>query len=57
MSFLARLREPSTMAGIGVVLALFGVNLAPEQLQAASQVAAAIAGVAAIVLREGQGDQ
>ena len=51
-AFLARLREPSTYAGLAVVLALFGINVAPEAWSAIVQAISAAAGLAAVVLRE-----
>ena len=47
---LARLREPSTLAGLGVLAALFG--LPPDTIAMGSQVIAAVAGVAAVLLPE-----
>lgn len=50
-AFLARLREPSTMAGLSALLMLAGV---PAGLpEAATQAAAAVAGLLAVLLPEG----
>ncbi len=51
-TFLARMREPSTYAGLAVLLGLFGVSLAPEMAQSAIQAATGLAAVAAMVMRE-----
>lgn len=47
-----RLREPSTMAGLAVLLGLFGVPAAPEILQGTAQVVTGLFGLAAVVMRE-----
>jgi hypothetical protein len=47
---LQRLREPSTAAGLGVLLALFGAP--PGVPELVGQVVAAGAGIAAILLKE-----
>lgn len=49
-AFLARLREPSTMAGLSVLAMLFGVP--PGTIEIATQVVIGVAGVAAVVLPE-----
>lgn len=46
----ARLREPSSWAGIAAVAAVFGVPL--EHIDAAVQVGVAVAGAAAVILPE-----
>jgi hypothetical protein len=51
-AFLARLREPSTYAGVSVLLGLFGVQLAPELMQGAIQAITGAAAVAAVILGE-----
>jgi hypothetical protein len=51
-ALLARLREPSTYAGIAVLLGLFGVQVAPELMQGAIQAATAVAALAAMLLGE-----
>lgn len=48
----ARAREPSTWAGLAVLLALAGVEVAPEQLAATAQLLATLAGAAAVLLPE-----
>jgi len=48
----ARLREPSTYAGLAVLLSLFGVQIAPEAMQAGIQAVSGLAGVAAIIVAE-----
>lgn len=49
-AILNRLREPSTMAGLGVLLTLFGVP--PGVPELAGQAVAALAGLAAVFMRE-----
>lgn len=49
---LDRLKEPSTYAGIGMLLGLVGVNFAPVELNAIIGVLTAIAAALAIFLRE-----
>ena len=49
---LDRLKEPSTYAGVGVLLGIVGVNFAPEELNAIIGVLTAIAAALAIFLRE-----
>lgn len=51
-AFLARIREPSTHAGIAVLLGLFGVQVAPEIMAPAVQVVSGVAALAAIVMGE-----
>lgn len=46
-----RLREPSTLAGIAALLAMFGLPQGVPEL--ASQALAACAGIAAVLLPEG----
>ena len=53
-AFLSRLREPSTYAGVSVLLGVFGVNVAPEIMQPVVQVITGLAALAAVVLREGK---
>ena len=50
---LARLKEPSSYAGLSVLLGLFGVHLAPEKFTAIIGIATAVAGALAIFLPEG----
>lgn len=49
---LARLREPSTWAGVAAIAALFGVPA--EQVSTVAQAVAGVAGVVAMVLPEGK---
>lgn len=49
---LARLKEPSTYAGLGVILNLVGVKFAPEEMTAIIGVVTAIAAALAIFLPE-----
>lgn len=49
---LNRLKEPSSYAGLGALLALVGVNLDGQLLQAIAGVAAALAGLAAVFVKE-----
>lgn len=50
--YLARLREPSTWAGIGIVAGLFGVNFAPEEAQDFVTGGVAFAGMLSIFMGE-----
>lgn len=49
---LQRMKEPSTFAGLGILLSAFGVVVPAELLGYAIQVVTGAAGVAAIVLAE-----
>ena len=49
---LNRLKEPSTWAGLGVILGVFGVKVAPEQLTAVIGVVTAICAALAVFLPE-----
>lgn len=49
---LARLREPSTYAGLGGLLAAAGIHLPDATLNAAISAAVALAGFAAVLLPE-----
>lgn len=51
-AFLARLREPSTFAGLSVLLGLFGVQIAPEVMAPAVQITSGVAALAAVVMGE-----
>ncbi len=51
-SLLARMREPSTYAGLAVLLGLFGVQMAPETMTAVVQTVSGAAALAAIALGE-----
>lgn len=46
---IARLKEPSTWAGLSVILAMFGITVGQEELAVAG---AGIGAVLAIVMRE-----
>jgi hypothetical protein len=52
LSLLERFKEPSSWAGIGVLLSLFGVNIAPEGMTQIVAVITAICGVLAFFLNE-----
>ncbi len=47
-----KLSEPSTWAGIGLLLGVLGLPVTPEQWQAVVQVVTAVAGAAAVFLPE-----
>jgi hypothetical protein len=49
---LARLREPSTYAGLGALLAAAGIHLPDATLNAAISAAVALAGFAAVLIPE-----
>ena len=49
---LNRLKEPSTWAGLGVILGVFGVKVLPEQLTAIIGVVTAICAALAVFLPE-----
>ena len=51
-ALLNRLKEPSTWAGLGVLLSLFGVKVLPEQLTAIVGVVTAICAALAVFLPE-----
>jgi hypothetical protein len=48
----ARLREPSTYAGLAALLAAAGLHPAPDVLAAAVNAAVALAGLAAVLIPE-----
>ena len=50
--FVARLREPSTLAGLSALMALFGIHLAPEVLTPLTQIIAGCAALAAVFMPE-----
>lgn len=52
---LQRLKEPSSWASIAAVMAIF-LPVTPDQVQAAVQVAAVVAGAAGVLLKE-RGDK
>lgn len=51
-TILARLREPSSWAGIAALVGIFGIKIAPEQLQAIIALLSAGAGAAAVFMPE-----
>ncbi len=53
---LSRLREPSTYAGLGAMLAAVGLHPSAAMLGSAVNVAVAVAGLAAVVLPEAKGE-
>jgi hypothetical protein len=52
---LARLREPSTYAGLGALLAAFGLHPSAAALGAIVNAAVALAGLAAVLIPEQKG--
>jgi hypothetical protein len=55
---LARLREPSTYAGLGKLLLLAGIHFSdPQLLPAIVQILVALAGLAAVLIPAGQRTQ
>lgn len=52
MSFLDRLREPSTYASIAAALGIFGLNVEQEMISMLSQAGAALACVAGVFMGE-----
>lgn len=50
--YLNRLREPSTWAGVAVLLSIFGVNMAPADTQAVVNGGVGLAGLLAVFMRE-----
>jgi len=51
-TILARLREPSSYAGLAALLGVVGIQIAPETWTLAVQAVTAVAGLAAILLGE-----
>lgn len=51
-AILTRMQEPSTYAGMAVLLGLFGVQVAPDMMQPVIQTLSGAAAVAAMVMRE-----
>jgi hypothetical protein len=49
---LNRLKEPSSLAGVAVLLGLFGVPAAPEIVQGAGQLLTGLLALAAVFVRE-----
>jgi hypothetical protein len=52
MNLLNRFKEPSSLAGVAVLLGMFGVPNAPELVQGVGQVVAGGLAVAAIFVKE-----
>lgn len=50
--YLARLKEPSTYAGLAAFVGIFGVQLAPAELQGASIIGALVASALAVFMPE-----
>lgn len=50
--YLEKAREPSTWAGIGILLGLFGINLAPAEAQIFVQGGVGFAGMLAVFMGE-----
>ena len=50
--YLARFREPSTWAGLAILAGLFGVQIAPADMQAVIQIGTGIAGGLAVLMPE-----
>ena len=53
---LARLKEPSTMAGLGSVMAAIGISLPGEMLTQIPVIVGALAGIAATLIKEKGGE-
>lgn len=51
-SLLDRAKEPSTYAGLGTILAIFGLHVVPEKLTAIITTLTAVAGLLAVFLPE-----
>ena len=49
---ISRLKEPTTYAGLGVLLALFHVSIEPGLLQAVATAGIGLAGAAAVAMKE-----
>lgn len=47
-----RLKEPSTWAGLAILLSMLGAPVAPEQLQALMAIAGSVAAGAAVLIPE-----
>ena len=54
--FLSRLKEPSTLAGLGAVMAAVGISLPGEVITQITVVIGALAGIAATMMRERGGE-
>lgn len=51
-TLIARLKEPSSWAGLGVLAGAFGLNVAPDAWHTIVQFGTAAAGLAALLLKE-----
>ncbi len=49
---LARMREPSTMAGVGALLAAVGINVGEEMMTHVVTAVGALAGIGGMLMRE-----
>jgi len=56
MRLLAMFKEPSTMAGLSVLMGLFGVPNVPEILQGVASIATGAFGLAAVIMPERGGE-
>lgn len=52
MNVLAKLREPSSIGGLALLLGAALPSLSPETLQGVANVAQAVAGLALVIMRE-----
>lgn len=52
--FISRLREPSTYAGLGVIVGALGLALSSDQVNAITTALAALGGLIAVFMREKQ---
>lgn len=49
---LLRMREPSTMAGLGAILAAVGINIPEDMMQHIVTAVGALAGIGGMLMRE-----
>ncbi len=54
---IARLKEPSSMASIAVLLGALGWNLTDEMMAAVTGIVGGVAAIAGILMSEGKGNQ
>lgn len=52
LNILNRIKEPSSLAGLAVLLGMFGVPSAPEMIQGVGQILTGALGLAAVLVRE-----
>lgn len=52
INILNRIKEPSSLAGLAVLLGMFGVPAAPEMVQGVAQIITGALGLAAVLVRE-----